>query len=122
MRYDARKAPDPEEWLALDEQERIDLVIDYHRRRRLPVGQSAKAHAATHVVVENQIAMGDPGVVPATLDCLMKEGLDRHDAIHAIGSAFLQIFYDEATEKKHPDINAEYGRLVADLTAAGWRS
>jgi hypothetical protein len=32
MRYDALKAPDPQDWLDLDEQERIDQVIDYHRR------------------------------------------------------------------------------------------
>jgi len=58
MRYDARRAPIPEEWLELDEQERLDLVIEYHRRGRLSVGQSATAHGATHVVVENQVAMG----------------------------------------------------------------
>jgi hypothetical protein len=31
MRYDADKAPDPEEWLELDESERIDAVMAYHR-------------------------------------------------------------------------------------------
>jgi hypothetical protein len=48
--------------------------MGYHRRNRLSVGQSARAHAATHVIVENQVAMGDATVVPATLD--------RHDAVH----------------------------------------
>jgi hypothetical protein len=42
MRYDALKAPDPAEWLELDEQERIGLVREYHRRNKLPVGQDAK--------------------------------------------------------------------------------
>jgi len=122
MHYNARRAPIPKEWLELDEQERLDLVIQYHRRDRLSVGQSATAHAAMHVVVENQIAMGNPYVVPATLNRLMREGLDRHDAIHAIGSVFIQFFYDEATGNKHPDLNAEYGRQVAALTAASWRT
>jgi hypothetical protein len=122
LRYDADKAPDPQEWLELDESERIDLVIEYHRRRELQVGQSAKAHACTHVVVENQVAMNDPTIVPVTLDRLMQEGLDRHDAVHAIGSVFIQIFYDEATGNKHADINAQYGREVAKLTAASWRA
>ena len=32
MPYDALKAPDPEDWLDLDDQERIDQVIEYHLR------------------------------------------------------------------------------------------
>jgi hypothetical protein len=121
MRYDAGKALDPEEWLELDEQERIDAVMEYHRRNRLQVGQSAKAHAATHVVVENQAAMGDSTAVPATLARLMREGLERHDAIHAIGSVLMGIIFDMST--KHRNFNAEeYSRALAALTAEGWRS
>jgi hypothetical protein len=59
----------------------------------LRVGQSIRAHAANHVIVENQLAMGDATVVPATLARLMQEGLDRHDAIHAIGSVLVGIFF-----------------------------
>jgi hypothetical protein len=32
MQYDAIEQPDPAIWLELDETERVDLVIDYHRR------------------------------------------------------------------------------------------
>jgi hypothetical protein len=124
MRYSADQAPDPAKWLALNESDRLDLVIAYHRRNRLSVGQSARAHAATHVVVENQVAMGDATVVPATLDRLMREGLDRHDAIHAIGSVLLGIVFDALTSPKgkQVDINAQYGRELAELTAASWRA
>jgi hypothetical protein len=47
QRYDPLAAPDPEEWLALDEQERINLVRNYHHnaRTRLP---NAVVHAALH--------------------------------------------------------------------------
>jgi hypothetical protein len=38
MRYDADKAPDPKEWLELDEYERIHLVIDFHKRAKKQVG------------------------------------------------------------------------------------
>src|SRR6516164_9600323 len=93
MHYDASKAPDPEEWLELDEQDRIDQVIDYHKRSKLPVGENNKLHAVAHVIVENQAAMGDATVVPATLDRLMLEGLNRHDAIHAIGSVLVGVFF-----------------------------
>src|SRR4051812_25874419 len=55
LEYDPFVEPDPEQWLALDEQERIDLVIAYHRRAgiRFPREQ---AHAIFHAIVESQIA------------------------------------------------------------------
>jgi hypothetical protein len=124
MRYDANTAPDPEAWLQLDEQERIDLAIKYHRRYHLPMGGSPKLHGTVHAIVENQVALGDATVVPATLARLMREGLGRHDAIHAIGSVLIGIFFDVATKKVDAgvDINARYGRELAALTAASWRA
>jgi hypothetical protein len=123
-RYDASTAPDPQAWLELDEQERIDLAIAYHRRYHLQMGQSPKLHGVTHVIVENQAAMGDATVVPATLARLMREGLGRHDAIHAIGSILIAIVFDVMAEKldANVDINARYGRELAELTAARWRA
>jgi hypothetical protein len=56
--YDPLKPPEPEEWRSLDEQERMQLVEDFHRRARIRV-PNAKAHALAHVIVENQIALGD---------------------------------------------------------------
>jgi hypothetical protein len=44
MHYDAGKAPDPEAWLELDESERVDLVLDYRRRKKLPVGENERLH------------------------------------------------------------------------------
>ena len=123
MRYDASKAPDPQEWLELDESKRLDLVISYHKRAKLPVGENNRLHAAAHVIVENQIAMGDATVVPVTLDRLMREGLDRHDAIHAIGGVLVGIIFDVAKDpSKQIDINAAFGRELGELTAASWRS
>jgi hypothetical protein len=123
MRYDANTAPDPEAWLQLDEQERIDLAIAYHRRYHLPLGGSPTLHGTVHAIVENQVAMGDATVVPATLARLMREGLNRHDAIHAIGTVLMGIVFDVVAEKADAgvDINARYGRELAELTAAGWR-
>ena len=123
MRYEADKAPDPEEWLELDESERIDLVIDYHRRAKKPVGQDKKLHAIAHIIVESQVAMGDATVVPATLNRLMQEGLNRHDAIHAIASVLMGIIVDMFKNRdKQVDINAQYGRELSELTAASWQS
>jgi hypothetical protein len=122
-RYDASKAPDPEAWLELDEQERIDLAIAYHRRYHLQMGQSPKLHGVTHVIVENQVASGDATAVPATLARLMREGLDRHDAIHAIASVLMGMIFEMTTKKTGVDFNnARYGRELAELTAASWRA
>jgi len=122
MQYDANKAPNPEEWLALDDAERIDLVIEYHRRHHLPLGGIANLHARAHAMVENQIAIGVVTVVPATLDRLMREGLNRHDAIHAIGRVLIGIIFDAVKKKAGGDLNAKYGRELVELTAASWRS
>lgn len=56
-RYDRDRAIDPEEWAALDEGERQYLVERYHRKKRIKMPNS-RVHAAIHVVVENQVALG----------------------------------------------------------------
>src|SRR6476646_3475169 len=122
MQYDAIEQPDPEIWLELDETERVDSVIDYHRRTGVPL-ETSELHAMAHVVVENQVALGDATRVPETLDRLMDEGLDRHDAVHAIGSILMEIVFAAAHERDDSDdVNAKYNRKLAALTAAGWRS
>jgi hypothetical protein len=124
MPYDASKTPDPEEWLDLDEQERIDQVIEYHRRHHLPMGQSAKLHGVAHVIVENQIALGDPSAAREALARLMDEGLDRHDAVHAVGSVVMGLMYDvlRMRGKDAGAISAKISRELAELTVASWRS
>jgi Domain of unknown function (DUF1841) len=122
MRYEANDQPYSEVWLELDESERIDAVMDYHRRTRVKL-ENPELHAIAHVVVENQIVLGEATSVPATLDRLMDEGLDRHDAIHAIASILMRIVYNVAHETDDgSDINAKYGRELGKLTAAGWQS
>jgi Domain of unknown function (DUF1841) len=122
MQYDADEEPDPDAWLELDETERIDLVIDYHRRTGVQL-DNPEPHAIAHVVVENQVALGEATPVPETLDRLMDEGLDRHDAVHAIGSILMEIVFAAPHEQDDAtDINAKYNRELVKLTAAGWRS
>jgi hypothetical protein len=122
MRYDANERPHSATWLELDENERIDAVMDYHRQAGVKL-EDLKLHAITHVVVENQVALGEPTSVPATLNRLVAEGLDRHEAIHAIGSILMSIVFDVShAPDVSDDINAKYSRELAKLTAAGWRS
>ena len=122
MQYAANDQPHSATWLELDESERVDAVMDYHRRAKV-VPENLKLHAMTHVVVENQVALGEATPVPATLNRLMLEGLDRHEAIHAIGSILMSIVFDVSQEPDvGGDINARYSRELATLTAASWRS
>jgi hypothetical protein len=122
MRYEVNEQPHSEVWLELDESERIDAVMDFHRRTRVKL-ENPEIHAMAHVVVENQVALGEATSVPGTLERLMHEGLDRHEAIHAIASILMSIVYDIAGEADEGgDINAKYCRELAKLTAAGWRS
>ena len=90
--YNPESAPEPDSWLELDEQERIRLIEAWHRAAhiRLP---NVTAHAAFHTVVENQLAMNLEPVVRA-MHRLMKEGLTRHEAIHAIGSVVAEHVFD----------------------------
>ena len=120
-RYDPLEAPEPEEWLALDEAERIRLAERYHRRAHIRV-PSIKAHAAMHVVVENQIALGDEIPVRATLNRLMGEGLDRHEVIRAIGLVSSEYIYDLAPAREPETHRIEsYCAASERLTADYWR-
>jgi hypothetical protein len=121
QRYDPLEAPDPEEWLALDEQERIDLVLNYHRKARIRL-PDAKVHAIVHAMVETQIALEDETPARRTAQRLMDEGLDRHEAIHAIGwilIEFMSDLMDEPESRAEP--NAPYFTALERLTVEDWR-
>jgi hypothetical protein len=120
-RYDPDRVPDAATWLALEELDRIALIEAYHRRAgvRLPNG---RLHATVHAMVENQLAAAVPAVVD-TLSRLRGEGLDRHEAIHAIGlvlAEHLGALMRDAPREADP--NAAYERALRELTAESWRA
>jgi hypothetical protein len=120
--YNPGCAPDPESWLELDEQERIALVETYHRVARIKL-PNVTAHAAVHAVVENQIALNLEPVVRA-MDRLRKQGLTRHDAIHAIGSVVAENLFGILKADQNDDAaasQARYYAAVERLTAVSWR-
>jgi len=119
-KYNPLNAPDPAEWLAMDEGERMALVQEYHRRAKIRLPNQL-VHAAIHSAVETQIAGRE---VPAreALERLMIEGLDRHDAVHAIGSVLAGHMHKLMTHSESSsEPNADYCRELATLTAAKWR-
>jgi len=119
MRYDPLEAPDPTSWAEIGEDERIMLVEAYHRRAGDQV-PNAKVHAIAHVLVENQAAMGDELPVRRAIERLMGEGLDRHDAVHAVGSVLAAHIND--TLKAKAANNEAYFAAVERLTADSWRA
>jgi hypothetical protein len=118
--YDPLQPPDPEQWRLISEEEQIQLVSDYHRRARIRL-PNAMVHAVVHVIVENQIALGDETPVRRTVQRLISEGLDRHESIHAVGSVLATHINDLL---RGPDPGAEpnrsYYAALDDLTAEGW--
>jgi hypothetical protein len=127
LAYDPFVEPDPEQWLALDEGERINLVMEYHRRSGIRFPRP-NVHAIFHAVVESQIA--DPELpVRDTVERLMGEGLDRHEAIHAVGYVLaghmndLVRKFDASGEKPGAgeDPNVAYFEELKALTAEQWR-
>ncbi|NMM04639.1 hypothetical protein HHL24_43375 [Paraburkholderia sp. RP-4-7] len=120
--YNPERGPEPESWLELDEQERILLIETWHRVARIKL-PNLTAHAALHVIVENQIALDLEPVVRA-MDRLGKQGLTRHDAIHAIGSVVAENLFGILKADQNDDAaasQARYYAAVERLTAVSWR-
>jgi hypothetical protein len=120
-RYDPDTAPDPVEWLALDEQVRIDLAERYHRAARIKLPNVA-LHALFHSIVENQIADGLEPVLRA-MKRLTDEGLSRHDAIHAVASVVADHLWEAMHTKDETFASAvqtQYNAAIERLTVKEW--
>jgi adenosylmethionine-8-amino-7-oxononanoate aminotransferase len=118
MKYNPERAPDSEDWLALDEGERIRLAEVYHRRARIEM-PNVQAHAIFHAIVENQLAEGYEDVHDA-LNRLMTEGLDRHDAVHAIASVLAEHLNDMVAAGGVAEPEKRYFEALRKLTARKW--
>jgi hypothetical protein len=120
--YDPNRAPEPAEWLELDEQERIVLAERFHRKKP-ELAQSLKAHAIVHATLETQLALNDPPSARDALTRLMGEGLDRHEAIHAIGSILAEHLFEALRSAGAKDTSMDaYAQALSKLTAASWRA
>ena len=122
-RYNPAHAPDPAQWIALGEQQRIRLVEAFHRAERHPP-PNLTAHAAFHAIVENQLAEGLESVVRA-MARLAQQGLSRHESIPAIGWILAQHLYEllHATAPNSPaEAPSRYDAAIERLDAATWRA
>jgi hypothetical protein len=120
--YNPERASEPESWLELDEQERILPVERYRRLARIKL-PNLTAHALLHAIVENQMALNLEPVVRA-MERLMKEGLTRHDAVHAVGSVVAEHLFEPVQTNPNDDAataQSRYNAAVERPDAASWR-
>jgi hypothetical protein len=119
MPYDPDRGPDPVAWLAMADGDRLDAVREHHQKAKHSA-ERLEFHAAIHVAVETQLAEEHPATVSA-FGRLLREGLDRHQAIHAIGCVLMEELSRVMREHRPHDAVA-YARELETLTAASWRA
>jgi hypothetical protein len=120
-KYDPDVAPIGTEWLKMPEADRLNMVTEYHRRHRIPL-PNHRLHAVIHVVVENQIALGEEVVIEA-VDRLQKQGLSRHETIHAIGMVLSERLFDLLKKGggPTPETHKPYFERLKHFSADEWR-
>jgi hypothetical protein len=119
MRYDPNEPVDAAEWLALDEMEQQLIVERYHKRAHVQL-PSSRMHAIMHAAIETQVADGRASTAKA-LDRMLAQGLDRHDAIHAVGSVLATHMY-RVMKDKTPFDDKAYDADLDALSAERWRA
>ncbi len=121
MKYDPTDALDTKRWLSIDESKRVVLVEKFHERAGIKL-PNKRIHAAIHTAVENQMALGEDFPTEETLNRLMGEGLDRHDALHAIGSVLSEHLYSLLKGESAGGFDEKtYRRDLEGLTAESWQ-
>jgi hypothetical protein len=76
-------------------------------------------HVTIHQIVENQLAAKEPPVVHETLERLMRSGLSRHEAIHAVGSVLCEAIWEILCQER-PFDEERYQRELRQLNAREW--
>lgn len=119
--YDPNQQPDAKKWLELDESERLDSVGAYHKKKKIKLS-NVEGHAAAHTVIETFIANGREAVLQ-TCDRLIADGLDRHEAIHAICFVFMQLMHESLQNPNYKgDPEKELYEKLSKLTKASWEA
>jgi len=70
-------------------------------------GANPFLHVHIHVIVENQLRDGDPPEASVVAGELQRRGIDRHEAIHMIGSVLINEIY-EIMHERRPFDRARY--------------
>ena len=119
--YNVLKSPNSAEWLALDEDIRLILIEKYVEDFEKNIDSIKKhIHACVHMVVENQLALGEEPALNA-YSRLMRQGLNRHETVHAIGAVIFEDIYGAMNEQdKNKKTIIGYKSRLRKLTAKKW--
>ncbi len=117
--YNPLNPINPDDWLDLSEDERLALVREYHDCEGIEL-PNPEMHAIMHVIVENQIALESELPAKSTLNRLMKEGLDRHDAVHAIACVLSEDMFEMMQGRVAQFDQQAYIDSLNKLTARKW--
>jgi hypothetical protein len=117
--YDPMLELDSRQWDLLSEDERVSAVMKFHQKAGIELPDE-NIHALLHVIVENQIVLGDETPVEAVLQRLIVESLDRHDAVHAIASILAEHMFELLRGEDTAPGNYEYYADLEKLTAEKW--
>ncbi|MBE9548607.1 MAG: hypothetical protein IMF09_04310 [Proteobacteria bacterium] len=120
-KYNPLKATEPEEWLACDESERMALINRFHLDSCADVPEGAEnMHATVHLIVENQLAEGFESV-SAAISKLVFQGMDRHEAIHAVGAVLSEEMFELYRGSNAQWDQNKYDKRLDKLSAMRWR-
>lgn len=118
--YDPLLDQNKEEWLGVSEFERIDAVREFHEKIDEDFEDDALSiHCSVHVIVENQLAEGVE-LIPETVAKLVRQGLNRHEAIHAIGAIISKDLYNIIRGEDVEFSPKKYRQKLEKITAKRW--
>ncbi|WP_257263827.1 hypothetical protein [Endozoicomonas sp. ONNA2] len=120
--YNPDKPLNVREWLVLDDEQRKILVSDFHEstEEEFQDAGALTMHSFMHVVVENQIAT-NVDLVSETVTKLVRQGLSRHEALHAISAIIVEDIFDMLKGTKSEFSPKKYRRKFEKITAKRWR-
>lgn len=120
--YNPDKPLNISEWLVLDDEQRKILVSNFHEstEEEFQDDGALTMHCYMHVVVENQIAT-NVDLVSETVTKLVRQGLSRHEALHAISAIIVEDIFDMLKGTKSEFCPKKYRRKLEKITAKRWR-
>ena len=96
-------------WERIDEVGGDELVVN---------GVNPVMHVSMHSIIENQLEQNTPPEVQKALDALLKRGVSRHEAIHAIAYEFnMELF--PVLKHSRPFNNNAYKRRLEKIARGG---
>lgn len=73
-------------------------------------------HTALHVLIEKQLTEKSPVEIVDTLSSLLRRGVDRHEAVHAIASVYADLYFTSFRRGQHFE-EGTYAELLKQLAA-----